>query len=471
MARSISLGSWSFALALAAALLGCGGGQNAPKCVVGESRACAGVSACSGYQVCRTDGTYAACVCADGGAGTTGTGGAGASGGAGAGAAGALAGSGGGGAGAGGHDAGTIVDAPQEAPTTASCSDAAYDAGPPASPDAFTPYDAIPVDVALAPAFATFCHAARSAMVNRLVKCEQDTLALADMLVNVDPCVAWGTGIATGTLAFDATKADACAAALAAMPCEKSRRPPECDGALKGLVTNDYHGAGTGTRCNRYRQLTIADRLGYPGGTAAPLFSDVTTALFSDCADGLSCAPNALGVDYCFPPGGADAGADGGGAGGGAAGAPCTSSASCADGLFCGASSTCAPRHATGACSKLDECTAPAVCGNATHQCAVEGRPTCCDPKALAEPCGPNDQCGADGTCHPYRVLGESCTLAALPPVRCIIGVCETSPGTCKVAAAGASCGTSIYFTNASCGPNRFCELSSNLFFCTGDVF
>ncbi|HVU49204.1 MAG TPA: hypothetical protein VHL80_00870, partial [Polyangia bacterium] len=383
------------------------------------------------------------------------------------GAGGATGGAGGGGAAAGGHDAGTGVDAPQEAPATdaspMACTDAAYDAGPSASPDAFTPYDAIPVDVSLAPAFATFCHAARAAMVNRLVQCEQASPKLADMLVNVDPCVAWGSGIAKGTMAFDATKADACVAALDAMPCDKGRRPPACDGVLAGLATS-------GTACNRYRQLTIADRLGYPNGMAALFFTDATAALFTDCADGLSCVPNGLGADVCAPANSADAGIDGGGAG-----AACTSSASCADGLYCGAGSTCAPRHATGACStsSVDECIPPAVCGATTHECAVPSRPVCCDPTAAGEPCGMNEQCGVDGTCHPYAVLGESCTFGPPIPVRCIVGVCDTSPGTCKVAAAGASCATSIYFTNASCGPNRFCEIHvpGGAEVCTGDVF
>jgi hypothetical protein len=90
------------------------------------------------------------------------------------------------------------------------------------------------------------------------------------------------------------------------LPKAKGQRRSACDGVLKGLVTNDYHGPGTGTLCNRYRQVTIADRLGYPDNRDSVVV-DSTVALFSECADGLSCGAQV--ADFCTPPVGA--GADG----------------------------------------------------------------------------------------------------------------------------------------------------------------
>jgi hypothetical protein len=37
--------------------------SNSPKCVAGQSAACAGPGGCSGFQVCGADGTYGACQC------------------------------------------------------------------------------------------------------------------------------------------------------------------------------------------------------------------------------------------------------------------------------------------------------------------------------------------------------------------------------------------------------------------------
>jgi hypothetical protein len=47
------------------ALAACGG-SNAVPCTTGQSIACTGIAGCSGYQVCKTDGTYDACNCGNG---------------------------------------------------------------------------------------------------------------------------------------------------------------------------------------------------------------------------------------------------------------------------------------------------------------------------------------------------------------------------------------------------------------------
>jgi len=70
--------SWHFAPraslgALAIVAVGaCGGGDgnNIPRCIPGQSIACVGAASCAGNQVCKADGTFAACIC--GGAGTAG---------------------------------------------------------------------------------------------------------------------------------------------------------------------------------------------------------------------------------------------------------------------------------------------------------------------------------------------------------------------------------------------------------------
>lgn len=75
-------------------LAGCGGGNGGgvsgagggiPKCIPGDSKACAGLGACVGYQVCAADGTYGACMCGSAGAAGGGAGGAGGVGGSGGG--------------------------------------------------------------------------------------------------------------------------------------------------------------------------------------------------------------------------------------------------------------------------------------------------------------------------------------------------------------------------------------------------
>lgn len=53
-------------------LAGCDGGSPVPKCTPGQSVACTGSGPCSGYQVCRPDGTFADCVCGDAGSGAAG---------------------------------------------------------------------------------------------------------------------------------------------------------------------------------------------------------------------------------------------------------------------------------------------------------------------------------------------------------------------------------------------------------------
>ena len=53
----------------------CGGddGNNIPKCIPGQSIACAGSASCAGNQICKPDGTFGPCTC--GGAGAAGNGG------------------------------------------------------------------------------------------------------------------------------------------------------------------------------------------------------------------------------------------------------------------------------------------------------------------------------------------------------------------------------------------------------------
>jgi hypothetical protein len=50
------------AVAMTAAMM-CGGSSSVP-CTTGQSSACTGAAGCSGFQVCKSDGTYDACICA-----------------------------------------------------------------------------------------------------------------------------------------------------------------------------------------------------------------------------------------------------------------------------------------------------------------------------------------------------------------------------------------------------------------------
>lgn len=55
-----------FTVGLAVVMVAACGGSNAIPCTTGQSTACAGVGGCSGFQVCKADGTYDVCNCGNG---------------------------------------------------------------------------------------------------------------------------------------------------------------------------------------------------------------------------------------------------------------------------------------------------------------------------------------------------------------------------------------------------------------------
>src|SRR5580700_3968632 len=62
----------SLIVSLALLAVACGGSSSAKadgstgRCIPGQSAACTGADACSGFQVCNASGTFEACVCGTG---------------------------------------------------------------------------------------------------------------------------------------------------------------------------------------------------------------------------------------------------------------------------------------------------------------------------------------------------------------------------------------------------------------------
>ncbi|HVU51014.1 MAG TPA: hypothetical protein VHL80_10035 [Polyangia bacterium] len=388
---------------------------------------------------------------------------------------GAGAGAFGGGAGldaAGGADAGGAglddaggADAGEAGPDAAPDSDAGGDGG--TSDLLLPPGDALTGDAAaLDAAFQTFCASVRATMVSRQQTCHAYSHDQAVALVNVDPCAVWGSALAAGRMAFDATNAVACALALQGLDCERSSRPPACDGVLVGLVPHDYVGLGhPATLCDRHRNLTIEDGLAYP---------EPRQTLFSECAGGSVCTMAAL-ASYCQTPGGAGsqcslslvsapfmtcgtgytchaqslAATSGTCIAVSAEGGPCSSSSDCAEGLYC-SSGTCKTKHATGACAVADECVAPGTCDPGTGLCDSQKAMTFAGSLKLLSQ-----------TCSPAGVYATEAN-----PSNCLVGVCSAA-GACQLASASQSCAYNATESNATCGPNAFCEGGT----CTDELY
>ncbi len=120
--------------------------------------------------------------------------------------------------------------------------------------------DALVID----PALLSFCQSVHGLLVSHLGTCNGNAPTIAQQLLNIDPCAAWGTGVAAGTMSFDATNADACVSALQSLACDADALPASCSGVLVGAVP-------AGGACNLGRQL----------------------ALFSDCQAGTACLAGA----------------------------------------------------------------------------------------------------------------------------------------------------------------------------------
>jgi hypothetical protein len=300
----------------------------------------------------------------------------------------------------------------------------------------------------LDPQFLSFCAAVRETMAVRLERCQGYWHEQAEALVNLDPCVAWGTAIQAGRMAFDPTKAAACIAALEtnSQACTRNIRPAACTGALKGLV-------GPGVfPCNPNRDLTLDDRV----VSNEPF-------LFGECAGDVHCLKGSAGVSICGSYGNLVIGAS-------PVGIPCVSSENCGDSLFCDQPTrTCMPVHA---CTSNDQCTPPARC--AGHVCVTDPvSPTCCKPGTTGV-CLIGEQCLADTNCHRYALLGESCATGADPHF-CLVGNCNETTLKCELAGPDGNCGANVNASNATCGPNQLCvHLAGAVvpyWTCTGPVY
>ena len=308
----------------------------------------------------------------------------------------------------------------------------------------------------IAPALLSFCQSVRSVLVSHLGTCNGSAPVIAQQLQNVDPCAAWGTGVAAGTMSFDATNADACVSALQSIACDADALPAICSGVLVGLVQS-------GGACNLARQL----------------------ALFSDCQEGTACLAGANACQgTCTPRGPLDQ--------------PCTSVpcvagttcdfatntcapkgalndacgaagiAVCGPGLYCSdslGSGTCAAQQATGSCyvaSLQPACAPPAQCNaplSLNGTCGPPPKPG--DPCTVGDyACGTDLRCGADGTCQADSSFGQPCLVNGDgEELLCIAGSCDTTnpsaglgTGTCKAIPAGGYCAL-----DADCGPNALC--------------
>jgi hypothetical protein len=309
------------------------------------------------------------------------------------------------------------------------------------------------------PKFTAFCGAARDEIIRRYDRCEGISPDAAKALVNNDVCKWWGAAVSGGRMAFDGAGADACIAALKAMPCDADALPPICDRALWGtldpgarcsMVAQQQHfsecetgttcvgGMGSGCEGKCVKQALLMQ----PCGFGTP------------CVSGESCS---IKTGTCALKGGL--------------GSTCGfNSAACQVGLYCTdlfASGTCMQRQAVGtACSQFDQCTPPAVCAKEglTGTCKVPPRPgDACSPDEFT--CGLGFMyCGADMKCHPQAGIGQPCGVKDGVEIPCAVGTCNGSLSTpvCEKSAALAGC-----LLDAECGPDALCTLQNFSLTCT----
>jgi hypothetical protein len=294
----------------------------------------------------------------------------------------------------------------------------------------------------------TFCARVQATLVARDAECLGEPMAASAALDNLDPCAAWTSAAVAGTMEFDATNADACLAALEALPCT-GLVPSICLGVLGGRLP-------PGATCNAGRDILVysecaGDAQCMVGGTGTCDGTCVTRA-----ADGNSCGEGQPCVltDECdgrtgrcapLPREGETCGV--------------TSLFPCAEGLYCSDAingGTCQPRHASGTCSNPDECVEPAVCNvsslQPTSTCEAPPPPGAgCAPGSTT--CGNFMYCGSDDTCHPPSGIGQPCSDTGAGPY-CIVGLC--TGGICTAIAEGQVCAG-----NPHCGPNTLCTVRS----------
>jgi hypothetical protein len=456
-------------------LIGCGGGNgnNPARCIPGDSKSCTGPGSCSGYQVCKADGTYDSCNCANGGAGgggglggRAGTGGvAGTAGGA---ATGGNTPTGGRGGGAGSSSVFCRGIPPRDAGALDAAAIDATGVAPDGGRDGYAG-DGPSVD----PQFQAFCSAVRATMVARSERCLNFTHEQAEAWVSVDPCAMWGYSIDRGTMVFDPTNATACVGALQTLSCGVRNRPAPCDGVLVGR-TPVYTGLGSSSGCLQAAQLTVSGETA-PGNTLYR--TPVTTSLFTTCMPGSFCIPHEAAIGpgmICRPlaqlgetcTAGSAVGCDSGTCDSTGhcavphqAGEACDGDADCAQGLYCAADAKCAALHTSGACSRDAECLLPAVCRAGSCRAPQLGDP--CAPACGISPpqssgCSWGRYCAADSTCHTSPIFGQPCGWDAEPVIICLVGSCNNPAHVCSIAGTNEG-GCLEVPVNATCGPNALC--------------
>jgi hypothetical protein len=315
-------------------------------------------------------------------------------------------------------------------------------------------------DAAEDPALLSFCQSVHAAMVSRLGSCDGIAPAIAEQLLNIDPCAAWEGAIAAGTLLFDATNASACLTAMQSWACDADAVPNGCNGVLQGLVP-------TGGACNVARQRTFfsecqAGAICLPGGgssacqgTCANLALLGQSCASVPCTSGETCD---LSTYTC-----ATKGSNGDACGGAAY-------RLCGEGLYCNDlvnGGTCQPQHATGTCTTQTvqtECAPPAQC---VYGFDITG--TCQPLLQPGDACTNGDfdcpntmHCDANNTCQPGAAIGQPCEVTGDgEQILCVVGACNTNAGTianpvCTTTAPGATC-----VQDAECGPNALCAVGN----------
>jgi hypothetical protein len=306
-----------------------------------------------------------------------------------------------------------------------------------------------------------FCARVHAARIAAEATCSSMAPSAAAAEVNVDTCAAWTGAAAIGTVVYDPTNADACAAALEAQPCISNLPPASCAGVLRGTVQ-------PGATCNLARQISWFSECAGDAKCVAGAAGSCQGTCVVRAAEGQSCSNSRVDERPCVFGDACDTSASvcaplpGQGAACGATGLfPCS------EGLYCtdiASGGTCQPQHASGACTGGNGCTPPALCGTNSGTCDLPPAPgTPCSAGGGA--CGEFMYCGSDGACHPFSPIGESC--GATGPPYCAAGLCLN--GVCTAIAAGAACPTA---NPADCGPNALCTLrADSVFRCTGSCF
>jgi hypothetical protein len=316
-----------------------------------------------------------------------------------------------------------------------------------------------PVD----PQLAVFCQQVRESEVRFVQRCEGLPAEIAAQFRTVDPCVAWGPGVANGSLTFDGTQSQACIAALDASACDDGSPPAVCAAVLRGQRK-------PGDTCNMVSEFALMSECEI-GAACIPSPTGCTgtcvrrgilgeaCSIDRPCIHGETCN---LGTGRCTPIGGP--------------GTACgfASILRCEPGLFCSDAldGTCKPYFAIGAaCDELSVCMPPAAC-----DLRLEGSRTCKVPLRPGNACTPLgfqcatglSYCGSDNMCHTAAGIGQACGSMDGDGRYCFVGECDVTLAApvCKLLPVGEVCSTT-----ADCMPGSLCVFGEESLVCSPKCF